>query len=172
MRRTTLLILCSLSFIGCASTSRPSSAAASSSPVEFALKDAHGDDVSFAEFRGKPAIIDFWASWCEPCKTAMPFFDELHGKYGDRLVVIGVSVDDDPAKMRAALEQRPVRFLILNDPKGELAARMNVETMPSTFVVDQKGVVRNVHRGFVASDRTGIEAEVAALLSEPAASTK
>ncbi len=168
MSRLLLLTAPFLLVVACASGSPPAPAAAASSaePLEFSLPDAHGDTVDLKTYRGKPVILDFWASWCEPCKTAMPFFDQLQAKYGDALVVIGVSVDEHPEAMKEALAQRPVQFLIVHDQKGSLAQRLEVSTMPSTYLVGRDGVVRKVHRGFVASDQEGLEGEVKLLLAE------
>lgn len=154
--------------VACASgaPSAPAAAVSSTEPLEFSLPGANGDTVDLKDFRGKPVILDFWASWCEPCKTAMPFFDELQAKYGDALVVIGVSVDDRAEAMKEALAQRPVRFLIVHDQKGSLAQRLEVSTMPSTYLLGRDGVVRQVHRGFVASDQEGLEVQVQRLLAE------
>lgn len=155
----------------CAAGSAPAAAPnpASSAPLEFNLPDAHGDAVELKAYRGRPVILDFWASWCEPCKTAMPFFDELQAKYGEAVVVIGVSVDERTEAMKEALAQRPVRFLIVHDQAGTLAQRLEVSTMPSTYLLDQEGVVKKVHRGFVESDKVELEAEVQALLAAGAA---
>ncbi|MBK6686518.1 MAG: TlpA family protein disulfide reductase [Deltaproteobacteria bacterium] len=167
-------LLCSALFLGCVacasgSSPGPVTRAAASTPLEFSLPDSHGDTVDLKSYRGRPVILDFWASWCEPCKTAMPFFDELQAKYGDQLVVIGVSVDEHQEAMKAALAQRPVRFLIVHDQKGSLAQQLEVTTMPSTYLVGRDGVVRKVHRGFVPSDQEGLEAEVQALLAQSGA---
>lgn len=152
--------------VACASGAPSAAAVSSTEPLEFSLPGANGDTVDLKDFRGKPVILDFWASWCEPCKTAMPFFDELQAKYGDALVVIGVSVDDRAEAMKEALAQRPVRFLIVHDQKGSLAQRLEVSTMPSTYLLGRDGVVRQVHRGFVASDQEGLEVQVQRLLAE------
>ncbi len=163
-----LAVLLSVSFIlvACAGKQASAPAASDGKTVSFDLPDPKGDQVHFSDFRGRPVILDFWASWCEPCKTAMPFFDELQARYGSRVVIIGVNVDESAEAMLDALAQRPVRFTIVHDSKGELARDLDVQTMPSTYIVNGKGQVQTVHRGFVNSDRSEIEVEIEKLLAE------
>lgn len=98
---------------------------------------------------GKVVLVDFWASWCGPCKQSFPELDELSRVYGPRgLVVLGVSVDEVESAMAGFLDRHPVDFATVRDVKQELVAACAVEAMPTSFLIDCAGVVRFVHRGF------------------------
>ena len=123
--------------------------------------------VSLEEQRGKVIYLDFWASWCPPCVTAMPVLDELRREFGPRgFEVVAVNVDRDPEKARRFLESRRVGYASASDPVGELPKRFEIATMPTSFVIDRSGIVRHVHEGFRRSDAARIRDEIRALVSE------
>jgi len=97
----------------------------------------------------KVVIVDFWASWCEPCKESFPALNELHKKYSSRgLVIIAVNVDEERADMENFLKQHPASFPVVRDAAQKLVAKAGVKTMPGSFVLDGAGKVRFVHSGF------------------------
>lgn len=99
--------------------------------------------------KGKVVIVDFWASWCGPCKESFPAMNDLAKKYADRgVVVIAVNVDENRSDMDGFLKQNPASFTVLRDSAQKLVERTGVSTMPSSFVVDQAGKVRFTHSGF------------------------
>jgi thiol-disulfide isomerase/thioredoxin len=102
--------------------------------------------------KGKIVVVDFWASWCLPCAESFPVLDELQKKYGDRVVVIGVNVDEKAAKMDTFLKKHPVSFTILRDAEQKLVATVSPETMPTSFILDGEGKVRFLHNGFHGED--------------------
>jgi thiol-disulfide isomerase/thioredoxin len=97
---------------------------------------------------GKVVIVDFWASWCSPCKASFPVLNELQKTYGDRVVVIGVNVDDKRAEMDGFLKQHAADFTVVRDADKQLVAVANINTMPTSFVLDTTGKVRSIHNGF------------------------
>lgn len=104
---------------------------------------------SLAEFKGKVVMLDFWASWCVPCRRSFPWMNSMQEKYaGDGLVIIGVNMDSDPAEASAFLQQYPAQFEIVNDPDGELAREYDVIAMPSSYIFDRDGVLVTRHLGF------------------------
>ncbi len=126
-----------------------------------------GETLSLASLRGAVVVVDFWASWCVPCRDAMPFYEALYQAHRDAgLRVVSVSVDEDEALARRFLEAAPVSFDVLWDDGHELAARLALEAMPTSFILDRRGVVRAIHTGFF--DRTGDDTRVLveALLAE------
>ncbi len=132
---------------------------------EIGLTDLAGKRVDLASLRGKVVIVDFWASWCAPCKQEMPVLERLYKKYKSRgLVVVGVSVDQEAANVGSFIKQLKVTFPIVHDKAHSVADRFHPPRMPSSFIVDRNGVVRHVHGGFRASDAVSIESEVTALL--------
>ena len=124
-----------------------------------------GSPVRLREQRGKVVIVDFWASWCEPCAEAMPALERLYDRYGEHgLVVVGVSVDRDARSARRFLRRVDVSFPVMLDRDHEIAEQYEPETMPSTFVVDREGRVRHVHAGFRSGDARRLEQVVRELL--------
>jgi len=132
----------------------------------FELADRDGTPTTLAQFRGQVVVVDFWASWCVPCREAMPFYDQLQKELGADLVVLGINVDEEPGAMATALKERPVDFKVLVDMAGEVVSAFGVEGMPSSFLIDRQGRVVAVHRGFVASDKPKLRHEIESLLSK------
>jgi thiol-disulfide isomerase/thioredoxin len=103
------------------------------------------------DLNGKVILIDFWATWCAPCKESFPVLEKLHHDYAKRgLVILAISVDRDKKKVASYLNKKPVSFSVLRDVTQKLVARTNIKTMPTTFIVDQQGKVRFLHNGFHA----------------------
>lgn len=129
------------------------------------LADLSGKRIDEAALAGKVVIVDFWASWCGPCKEEMPVLERLYQKHRkDGLVVVGVSVDRDVANIREFLKRVRVSFPIVHDVAHDVADRFEPTKMPTSYVVDRKGVVRFVHGGFRAEDAAKLAREVESLL--------
>jgi len=119
----------------------------------FELPAQYGaDSVSPSEADGKILIVDFWATWCGPCKDSFPAYQKLLDKFGDKLMVIGVSVDDDPSGIKDFAKDTGVKFPLAWDKGQTVAGRYKPGTMPTSYIVDQNGIVRYVHSGFHAGD--------------------
>ena len=132
--------------------------------VAGARLDGQGQ-LSLASLRGKVVYLDFWASWCKPCALSLPTLDGFRKEFGSKdFAVLAVNVDHDPALARAFLSRRPVGYPSLFDPKGELPVRFGVETMPTTFLIDRQGVIRQVHRGFRKEDVPELHAAIQELI--------
>ena len=108
-----------------------------------------GDDLDLADFEGRVVVIDFWASWCVPCRRSFPWLNAMQSKYADDdLVIIGVNVDRVSADADQFLERYPATFKIIYDSEADLAQRFGVQAMPSSFVIGRDGTIRNRHLGF------------------------
>ena len=119
--------------------------------------------------RGQVVIVDFWASWCAPCRLSLPYYQELYAaRAKDGLQVIGISIDVERALAERFLTEVPTTFAMAWDADQRLAAALQLETMPTAIVVDRAGVVRAVHQGFVSDDKAAITELVGRLLAEPA----
>jgi thiol-disulfide isomerase/thioredoxin len=102
--------------------------------------DTKNGAFSLAGQKGKVVLVDFWASWCGPCRKSLPALDKLQAKYKDQgLVVVGVSLDDDVANAANFLDRVPVTFTILSDTVGTTAEAYHVVAMPTSFIVDTEG---------------------------------
>ena len=116
--------------------------------------------------KAKVVMVDFWASWCEPCKQSFPVMEDLHQRYSkDGLVIIAVNVDENRADMEAFLKKNAVSFAVLRDANQKLVERTGVATLPTSFLIDQAGKVRFLHNGFRGADtRKKYDEEIQSLL--------
>ena len=120
-----------------------------------------------AALKGKVVIVVFWASWCGPCKESFPAMAELQKKYGDRLVVIAVNEDEEKSDMQDFLKDNPAGFTVVRDAAQKLVAVAGIQTMPSSFVLDDTGTVRFTHNGFHgAATRKEYEQQIESLLKK------
>ena len=130
------------------------------------LKDLQGKEVSSADFKGKVVVIDFWATWCPPCRAEIPGYIALQKKYAEQgLVILGFSVDEagPEAVKKFAVEQK-MNYTILMANQGTAAAFGGIEGIPTTFLIDREGRVRNRKVG--SMDAAEYEARVVPLLQE------
>lgn len=132
--------------------------------VAGARLDGQGQ-LSLAQLKGKVVYLDFWASWCKPCALSLPALDGFRKEFPSKdFAVLAVNVDHDPALAKAFLSRRPVGYPSLFDPKGELPVRFGVETMPTSFLIDREGVIRQVHRGFRKEDVAELRSAIQELI--------
>lgn len=111
-------------------------------------------------YLGKVTYVDFWASWCGPCAQSFPWLNELRARYGDRLQVVGVNVDEDPAAEAVFLQKHPASFLIIEDHKGQLAALYAIQGMPSAVILNAQGQVIHQHAGFKSAQTGDYESAI------------
>jgi thiol-disulfide isomerase/thioredoxin len=123
--------------------------------------------VSLESLQGKIAVIDFWATWCGPCKQSFPKLEELSNKMGDRVQIVGISVDDDQKGILDFVKETGVNFAVGWDDGHALAGRWKVGTMPTTFILDSTGKVRFIHDGYHDGESSLMGKELVGLLDEP-----
>lgn len=127
-----------------------------------------GANVSRETMAGKVVYLDFWASWCSPCRSSFPWMDALSQKYKNKgLLIVGVNKDQEIADAKLFLDKHPVSFMLARDPQDNLAKTLGVMAMPTSFLIDRKGIVRSTHTGFRASDQEALEKEITTLLEQP-----
>jgi cytochrome c biogenesis protein CcmG, thiol:disulfide interchange protein DsbE len=170
MRASFGAIICLLgtAVVSCA-TLRPGERASSSVglPLALAAPDLEGSLVDIGAMEGKVRVVDFWATWCEPCKEALPVLDAIDRDFGSRgLVVYGVSIDEERTQILQFLQKMPVHFPVLWDKGAVQLDRFDAKFMPVTIIADRKGVVRFVHEGWERSREREERREVEKLLDE------
>ncbi len=140
--RTSLLTLALvLATAGSVATFEPSSLVGAKAS-EFAMRDMAGSYVSITAMRGKVIVLNFWATWCPPCKVEMPGLEQLYHDYrAGGLEVIGLSTDSSEAGIREFLSKTPVNFPILHDRSGRVTKLYGVNSLPTTFLIDRSGTV-------------------------------
>ena len=116
---------------------------------------------------GKVVLVDFWASWCAPCLRSFPWMNELQLRHGDQgFVVVAVNLDQDRELADAFLRKMPAKFQLEFDPAGNIARQFDVETMPTSFLIDRHGRLRTRHAGFRDAQRAEREQQIQQLLKE------
>jgi len=122
------------------------------------------------ELQGQVLWVDFWASWCGTCVEAMPFLNDLDRDFRARgLAVLGINLDEDPKDALEFLAKYPADFAQAADAEGDCPRSFRVETMPASYLIDRRGVIRYVHAGFRPSEAATLRARVSELLAESAA---
>lgn len=127
------------------------------------------EPLDLARHSGRVVVVDFWASWCKPCRQSIPWLNAMRERYGaSGLTIIGVNVDAERADADRFLREVPIEFEIVFDPKGELAKQFKVQGMPSSFVFDRTGKMVETHLGFREAKKDANEASLRNLLNQPA----
>ncbi len=125
------------------------------SAPDFTLKSAAGQNLRLRDLRGEVVLINFWATWCGPCRQEMPELNKLHAQFHNAgFTLLGVNIDDDPGAARELARKLGVSFPVLLDTDKRVSRLYDVDTMPATLIVDRNGKVRYVHRGY----KPGVEA--------------
>jgi thiol-disulfide isomerase/thioredoxin len=138
-------------------------------PVALASMDASPvkAPASVAELKGQVVYVDFWASWCVPCRRSMPALQSLYRRQRERgFIVVGVNKDPEARDAERFLRSFPVTFPLVADGDDAVAKAFGVKAMPSGYLIDRAGVVRQIHHGFTADTEKTLEREVEALLQE------
>lgn len=119
------------------------------------------DPLDLNEYRGNVVVLDFWASWCVPCRRSFPWLNEMQKKYGEEgLVIVGVNMDASAADAQAFLNEYPADFKIVADPNGDLAHKFDVIAMPSSYVIGRDGEIAAKHLGFKVKKQEEYEQEI------------
>lgn len=123
--------------------------------------------VQSAELKGKVIYVDFWASWCKPCKQSFPWLNSMQARYGNQgLEIIAINLDQQQNAANEFLQALPPQFTVAFDPSGKTAEQFHVQGMPSSYLIDRQGNMRAVHMGFRDEDRAKLEQAVTRLLLE------
>jgi len=134
---------------------------------DFTLKSLRGDNLKLSERRGEVVMVNFWGTWCTPCREQMPVLNDLYLKYRDEgFTLWAVNVEPNVAKTKKWLREVPVTFPVLFDSANDVSKRYNVDDMPSTYLIDRDGNLRYVYRGYLPGNADEYERQVRELMSE------
>jgi thiol-disulfide isomerase/thioredoxin len=134
---------------------------------DFTLKSRDGKNVRLSDLRGQVVMLNFWASWCGPCRQEMPLLDDMAKRYGRAgFTLLGVNVEQDSAAGEKYLQDTPVGFPILWDPTSLVSKLYNIDAMPSTVMIDRDGNMRYLHRGYKPGYENDYKKQIKELIRE------
>ena len=137
--------------------------------VSLSFNAIHAEELNLDQYKGQVVYVDFWASWCIPCKKSFPWMNKMHEKYKNQgLKIIAVNVDEDSADADEFLADTPAKFTILRDPEGELAGQYELVGMPTSLLFDTEGKLVSRHVGFKKGEIESYEADFKKLLPKNA----
>jgi thiol-disulfide isomerase/thioredoxin len=131
---------------------------------DFQLPDLSGNKVSLGQFKGKVVILDFWATWCGPCRMSMPMLEKIQQQYGDRLALIAVNLEETPDVVRRYMQRQQMRSRVVLDEEGTTARAYRAESIPMQVLLDKDGVVRHIQIGFSPAVESRLKAQIDKLL--------
>jgi peroxiredoxin len=142
--------------------------AADSGPApEFTLTALSGQPGGLSQYKGQVVMVNFWATWCGPCQQEMPLLDQMYKKYKPAgFTLIGVNVDKEAPAVKELLARKPVSFPVLLDPANAVSKAYHVDEMPSSVIIDRKGEIRYVHRGYKPGDENEYQDRIRQLIRE------
>jgi thiol-disulfide isomerase/thioredoxin len=157
-------VLIAAMFVGAAANALAAAAGERAPP--FSLPTAAGESVALESLRGKIVYVDFWASWCGPCRRSFPWMSEMHDKYGARnFAIVAINVDRKRADAERFLGQFAAPgFAVVFDPAGATPETYRVRAMPSSYLIDARGTIVEVESGFREERKAALEARIRALV--------
>ena len=134
---------------------------------DFSLVTVYGQNLNLTGYRGKVVLLNFWATWCGPCQQEMPLLDQMYKKYKPAgFTLIGVNVDKEAPAVKELLARKPVSFPVLLDPANQVSKAYHVDEMPSSVIIDRKGEIRYIHRGYRPGDENEYQDRIRQLIQE------
>jgi peroxiredoxin len=130
------------------------------SAPEFTLPALDGQSVSLGDFKGKPVMVNFWATWCGPCVHEVPYIQETYEVWsGKGLVILAVNIGESPSQVQGFMQENQLSFTVLLDESGEVVEQYGVRAIPTTIFIDGEGITRNIKQGSYPS-RSAIEVDL------------
>ncbi|WP_219845864.1 TlpA family protein disulfide reductase [Maribrevibacterium harenarium] len=162
----TMLAICSSLSVSAANLT-PASQSEPAPNANLSLPTVAGDSAKLSDFRGTVVLLDFWASWCGPCRESFPWMNQMERKYQDQgFKVVAVNLDQDAALVTPFLNDFPANFTVLLDTNFSMPEAFGVIGMPTSYLLDRQGRIRATHVGFRQQDTDDYEAAIQALLAE------
>ena len=143
----------------------PAAVAPATAAPDFTLRSVDGPNLRLQEQRGRVVLVNFWASWCGPCRQEMPHLNKLYEKYrASGFVLLGINVDDDTRNAADVAAKLGLKFPVLLDTDKTVSRLYDLATMPSTVLIDREGKVRFIHRGYLAGYEDAYDKQIRELL--------
>jgi peroxiredoxin len=160
------LLLCALTLW--LASALPAAAGETGAPAPaFNLSDLTGQTSTLSQYKGQVVMVNFWATWCGPCQQEMPLLDQMYKKYKPAgFVLLGVNVDKEAPAVKDLLARKPVSFPVLLDPTNAVSKAYHLDEMPSSVIIDRKGTIRYVHRGYKPGDENEYQDRIRQLIRE------
>ena len=151
----------------CAAPAAPGAVSAQATAPDFTLRGADGRNLRLNEQRGQVVLVNFWASWCGPCRQEMPHLNRLYDKYkASGFTLLGVNIDDDPRLANAVAARMGLKFPVLLDAEKTVSTLYDLGSMPATVLIDRDGRVRFLHRGYREGMEEAYERQIRELVKE------
>jgi peroxiredoxin len=164
---STFMKRCAMAAIVVASTAFAAGGDASGPAPAFTLSTPAGQPSGLNAYKGQVVMVNFWATWCGPCQQEMPLLDQMYKKYKPAgFTLIGVNVDKEAPAVKQLLERKPVSFPVLLDPANQVSKAYHVDEMPSSVIIDRKGQIRYIHRGYKPGDENDYQDRIRQLIRE------
>jgi peroxiredoxin len=133
----------------------------------FSLTALSGQQSTLSQYKGQVIMVNFWATWCGPCQQEMPLLEQMYKKYKPAgFTLIGVNVDKEAPAVKELLARKPVSFPVLLDPANQVSKAYHVDEMPSSVIIDRKGEIRYIHRGYRPGDENEYQDRIRQLIRE------
>ena len=133
----------------------------------FTLATLTGQSGTLSQYKGQVVMVNFWATWCGPCQQEMPLLDQMYKKYKPAgFTLIGVNVDKEANPVKDLLARKPVSFPVMLDPANQVSKAYHVDEMPSSVIIDRKGEIRYIHRGYRPGDENEYQDRIRQLIKE------
>ncbi len=133
----------------------------------FTLAALSGQQAALSQYKGQVVMVNFWATWCGPCQQEMPLLDQMYKKYKPAgFTLIGVNVDKEGPAVKDLMARKPVSFPVLLDPANQVSKAYHVDEMPSSVLIDRKGEIRYIHRGYRPGDENEYQDRIRLLIRE------
>jgi len=133
----------------------------------FTLAALTGQQAALSQYKGQVVMVNFWATWCGPCQQEMPLLDQMYKKYKPAgFTLIGVNVDKEGPAVKDLMARKPVSFPVLLDPANQVSKAYHVDEMPSSVLIDRKGEIRYIHRGYRPGDENEYQDRIRQLIRE------
>jgi peroxiredoxin len=159
-----IILVSGLLITSCGSNPNSPAAAVGNPAPEFQLPDLDGQAISLNDLKGKPVLLNFWASWCGPCRSEMPYMQEIHEEWsGDGLVLLTINIGEGLPQVQEFLQKRNLSLPVLLDTQNNVAEQYGVQYLPTTFFIDKDGIIQEKIVG-AFKNKTQIETRLSKII--------